>query len=68
LFITLRYVTLRTSQNLAIYSIYIYIYIYYMGGTMGSIWPQAEIKKNKRKAQKLANVCDIVRKALRKNT
>jgi len=36
-----------------------------MEGTMGSICPQAEING---KTQKLANVCDIVGKALRKNT
>jgi hypothetical protein len=38
-------------------------YLYYVEGNMGSIWPQAEING---KTQKLANVCDIVRKALRK--
>jgi hypothetical protein len=42
LFITLRYVTLRTSQNLT------KKYLYYMEGTMGSIWAQAEININKK--------------------
>ena len=45
-------------------------YLCNMEGTMGSILPQAEININKKingKTQKLANVCDIVRKALRKN-
>jgi hypothetical protein len=48
-----------------------YLHVYYIEGTMGSICPQAEIIINKKingKIQKLANVCDIVRKALRKNT
>jgi hypothetical protein len=36
-----------------------------MEGTIGSIWPQAEING---KTQKLVNVCDIVRKVLWKNT
>jgi hypothetical protein len=42
-----------------------------MEGTVGSIYPQAEININKKingKTQKLANACDIVRKALQKNT
>jgi hypothetical protein len=48
-----------------------------MEGTMGSIWSQAEINinKNKRKDTKTSEcvcvcvyVCDIVRKALQKNT
>jgi hypothetical protein len=45
--------------------------LYYMEGTMGSICPQAEINTNKKwteRHKKLADVCDIVRKALRKNT
>jgi len=39
-----------------------------MEGTVGSICPQVEININKKtERQKLANVCDIVRKALQKN-
>jgi hypothetical protein len=67
LFIILRYVTLRKSQNLTKEK----NYLYYMKGTVGSIWPQSEININKKingKTQKLATVCDIVRMALRKNT
>jgi hypothetical protein len=44
LFITVGYVTLRTTQNLTKYK----KYLYYMEGSMGSIWPQAEINLNKR--------------------
>jgi hypothetical protein len=44
LFITLRNVTLRTSQNLTKDK----NYLYYLEGTVGSIWPQAEININKK--------------------
>jgi hypothetical protein len=43
LFITVRYVTLRTSQNLTKQN---KNYLYYIEGTVGSIWPQAEINTN----------------------
>ena len=45
-------------------------YPYYMGGTMGSFDPSGNKHKYKinGKTQNLANVYDIVRMALRKNT
>jgi len=45
-------------------------YLYFMECPMVSICPQAEknINKYKRNIQNLENVCDIDRKALRKNT
>jgi hypothetical protein len=42
LFITVRYVTVRTAQNLTKQN------LYNMEGTVGSIWPQAEINTNKK--------------------
>jgi len=41
-------------------------YLYYMEGTMGSICAPGE--KINGTTQKLANVCDVVREGLRKNT
>jgi hypothetical protein len=65
LFITVRYVTLRTSQNLTKEK----YYQYYMEGTIGvHLTPRGNKRKQKinGRTQKLASVCDIVRMVLRK--
>jgi hypothetical protein len=53
LFITLRYVTLRTSQNLTKDK----NYLYYMEGTVGSIWHQAEINIKKKRKDTRTSEC-----------
>jgi hypothetical protein len=57
LFITLRYVTLRTSQNLTICILYIYIYIYILHGRYYGVHLTPSGNKNKKRKDTQTSEC-----------